>query len=144
MEDWKLFGDARFSLQFKYPSLAPDAEPVETVETQQGGMLRLHVLAPKSREVYFEVCKYDALSAKAEYQRHKEYLLKQFDSLVISELDETMLASLPGYEYTFRWDQGERIVLLVERGSTTYRIIYDPRFPVNLQILSTLEWLNLP
>jgi len=25
-----------------------------------------------------------------------------------------------------------------------YRILYNPRFPVNLQILSTLEWLNLP
>ena len=107
-------------------------------------MLRVHILAPKSREVYFEVSRYDSLSAKAEYQQHKEHLTKQFDPLAISELKETLCASLPGYEYSFEWDHGRRVVLLVERADAMYRIIYNPRFPVNLQILSTMQWLSVP
>jgi hypothetical protein len=107
-------------------------------------MLRVHVLAQVSREVYFEVTKYDSLSPEADYQRHSDALALQFDGLVIAELQESTCASLPAYEYSFEWDQGKRVVILVERGGTTYRIIYNPRFPVNLQILSTLEWLNLP
>ena len=144
MDDWELFDDSRFDLTFKHPSHTTGGEAVERAETAQPGMLRVHILAPKSREVYFEVCRYDSLTTETEYLRHKEHRLKQFNPLVISELDETAVASLPGHTYTFQWNQGERIVLIVERGNITYRIIYNPRFPVNLQILSTLEWLNLP
>ena len=143
MENWRLFRDARFSLQFKYPRLATDGEPVDLVETQQHGMLRVHILAPKSRGVYFEVSKYDLLTAEAEYQHHKKYLLKQFQQLVISKLKETVCASLPASEYTFEWDQGKRNVILVEREDATYRILYNPSFSVNFQILSTMDWLKL-
>ena len=107
-------------------------------------MLRLHILTPRSREVYFEVTKYDSLSAESEYRRHRESLVSQFDSLVIRELQVTVVAAIPAYEYSFEWDLGARVVLLVERGSTTYLIIYNPRSPVNLKILSTVEWLNSP
>jgi hypothetical protein len=144
MEDWLQFSDPRFALQFRYPRLATDGEPVQQVETQQAGMLRMHILAPESREVYFEVTRYDSLSAESEYRRHQDYLVSQFDPIVISELQETVLASMPAYEYSFEWDQGARIVLLVERGPETYRMIYNPRVPVNLQILATIEWLNQP
>lgn len=144
MENWQLFSDSQFALQFKYPILATDGEPVDRAEAQQDGMLRVHILSPKSREVYFEVSKYDLVTAESEYQRHKEYLPKQFHPLTVTELKETLCASFPAYEYTFVWDQGTRTVILVERGGATYRILYNPRFSVNLQILSTLEWLSLP
>ena len=52
-------------------------------------------------------------------------------------------ASLPAYEYTFGWDQGERTVILVARGGAAYSILYNSRSPVNLQILSTVNWLKL-
>jgi hypothetical protein len=143
MNSWQRFDDPRFALQFRYPGEAADGEAVARVETEQAGMLRVHVLAPICREVYFEVTKYDALSAESKYQRHKASLPNQFDPLVISELRETVCASLSGYEYTFEWDQGRRVVLLVERENATYRILYNPGFPVNLKILSTLEWISL-
>ena len=143
MHDWQLFDDSRFTLEFKYPRLATDGEPVEWVETQQAQMLRVHILSPKSREVYFEVSKYGLLTAKSAYQLHKENLTKQFHQLSITELRETHCESLPAYEYTFKWDQGTRTVILVERDNGTYRIPYNPRFSVNLQILSTLQWHNL-
>lgn len=143
MDDWQEFKDSRFAFWFKYPGLATNGEHVDRVETQQDGMLRVHVLSPKSREVYFEVSKYDLLNAESEYQRHKAYLLKQFYPLALTELKETLCGSLPGYEYTFEWEQGIRTVILVERDNATYRILYNPRSPINLQILSTVQWLNL-
>ena len=144
MENWHFFDDSRFALQFKYPARASDGEPVDREETEADGMLRVHILAPKCREVYFEITKYYGLPAAAEYERHKEGLPKQFDRLSITELKETDCASLPAYEYTFEWDQGRRRVLLVERSDATYRILYNPRFPINQQILSTLQWLSVP
>src|SRR5215475_14195977 len=133
MENWQLFRDSQFALQFKYPNVAMDGEPVERVETQQDRMFRVHILSPKSREVYFEVSKYDLLTAESEYQRHKEYLPKQFDSLSITELEETICASLPARAYTFEWYHGTRRVILVERDDATYRILYNPWFSINLQ-----------
>jgi hypothetical protein len=144
MEGWLHFNDPRFALQFQYPVRATDGEPVERVETQFEGMLRVHLLSPIGREVYFEVSKYDSLTAEAEYQRHRESLPKQFDSIAITDMRATTLASLPAYEYTFEWDKGKRTVLLIRDGTVTYRILYNPLFPVNLQILSTFTWLNLP
>ena len=144
MDDWQIFRDPEFALRFKYPTRSTDGEPVDRVETQQEGMLRVHILAPKSREVYFEVTRYDSLPAASEYRLHKEYLANQFQSLAITEVAETVCGSLPAYKYTFQWDQGERVVILVERGEATYRLIYNPRFLINLQILSSVEWLDLP
>lgn len=144
MQPWSLFSDPRFPFQFNYPSVATDGEPVDVLETQEEGRIRVHILAQKSREVYFEVTKYASLSARDEYEIHKDWLQKQFSSLVISSLNETLFASLPAYEYRFEWEQGTRVVILVERDNATYRIIYSPRFPVNKQILSTLLWYDLP
>ena len=144
MEGWQPFSDPRFALQFQYPVRAKGGEPVERVETHLEGMLRVHLLSPIGREVYFEVSRYDSLTAEAEYQRHRESLPKQFDSLAITDMTATTLASLPAYEYTFEWDNGKRTVLLIEHRPVTYRILYNPLFPVNLQILSTIHWLNLP
>lgn len=95
MENWQFFDGSRFALQFNYAARASDGEPVEREETEADAMLRVHVLAPKCREVYFEVTKYYGLPAAAEYECHKEGLPKQFDPLSITELKETGCASLP-------------------------------------------------
>jgi hypothetical protein len=85
----------------------------------------------------------DALSAEEEYQRHREVLPKQFHPLSITDLKDTICASLPAYEYTFEWSEGTRTVILIKRENATYRILINPRSLVNLQILSTVEWLDL-
>jgi len=139
MENWLFFSDPRFALQFQHPRLATDGEPVQREETQREGMLRIHVLAPKCREVYFEVTKYELLTPKDEYRRHTENLPELFEGVQISELKETRCASLPAYEYMFEWEQGTRSVMLVQRGAETYRILFNPRFPINVQIQSTGE-----
>jgi hypothetical protein len=102
------------------------------------------MLAPKSREVYFEVSKYSLVDAEEEYRQHIRSLSEQFQTVTTTELIETVFTSLPAVEYTFEWVSGIRTVILVERSDATYRILYDPRSALNRQILSTVEWLNLP
>lgn len=95
MEYWTIFSDPRFALQLFYPQIGTGGEPVERLDKQQPGMLRVHFLTPKSREVYFELCKYGSLSAVSEYQQHTENLQKLFQKLRLTELVETRCASLP-------------------------------------------------
>ena len=143
VENWQLFRDAQFDLLFRYPRSATDGDPVERVETQREGLFRVHVLSPASRDVYFEVSKYVAISAEEEYRRHQETLSEQSPELLISDLKETVCAFLPAYEYTFKWSEGTRTVILVERENATYRILFNPRYHLNFQILSTVEWPDL-
>ena len=114
------------------------------LESEKPGLFRVHILAPNSREVYFEVSKYSSLEAESEYQQHIRSLSEQFQTIAITELIETVFTSLPASEYTFEWESGIRSVILVEKGDATYRFLYDPRSSINAQILSTVEWLRLP
>jgi hypothetical protein len=76
-----------------------------------------------------------------EYQRHKAYLEKRLalDGFAIIELTDQMLGMLPACQYSFRWDDKQRVAILIQENEVTYRIIYDPRSPINAQILSTIE-----
>lgn len=142
MHSWREFKDSRFALLFKYPGETHQGNSVEKTESRQDEVVRVHFVARDSQEVYFEVTKYGAVPARVEYQQHKQNLEKRFEPFTITELKEIVWKSLPAHEYSFEWNGGARSVLLVERGDGTYRILYDPRSPVNLQVLSTVEWTN--
>ena len=142
MQDWQLFKDSRFSLQFRYPPNTPQGYSVDKSESQQDDALRVHFISRDSQELYFEVTKYSALLARIEYQQHKAELEKRFSELVITESKEISWKSLPAYEYSFEWSKGTRSVILFERNGATYRILYDPRSPLNNQMLSTFEWTD--
>ncbi len=142
MDDWQQFKDARFALQFKYPEVTLHGLVINKAENQQKNSVRVHFASQDSAELYFEVTKYEGLSAKEEYQRHSAVLTAIFDDVVITVLKEIRTASRRAHEYSFEWTEGIRSVILVEIAGTTYRILYDPRSPLNLQILSTLEWIH--
>jgi hypothetical protein len=142
MKSWQLFKDPRFDLLFEYPHLGADGEPVERMEIQNKELLRVHIRTPENRDVYFEISKYRSLTAKGEYQQHKDNLTKRFPEIEMTSLKETNLADVPAYSYSFEWATGSRTVILVERGDGLYRILFNPDQQVNLQILSSLRWLN--
>ena len=140
METWELFANDQFALQFRHPIVTAQGEPVERIESRAEGMLRVHILSPQMRELYFEVPKYPHLPAKLEYQQHKQSLEQRFSEFNISDVKEIAWKSLSAYEYSFEWNEGLRTVILVERKDGTYRILFDPRSPLNLEVWSTLEW----
>ena len=142
IECWHLFTDPRFKLRFNYPATTPEGHAVEKVEEQHDDAVRIHLSSRDSQELYFEVTKYPDLIAREEYERHKAYLEQRFAGFdfAIGELQETSLASRPAHTYTFRWRDAERTVMLIHKDGATYRIIYDPRSPLNAQVLSTVAF----
>jgi hypothetical protein len=142
MDDWQRFKDSQFSLLFKYPEETPQGHFVDKAESLQGESIRIHLASRDSKELYFEVTKYQDLPAQMEYHQYREKLEQRFSELIITELKEMIWKSHPTSEYSFEWKQGARSVLLVRRDDATYRILYDPRSPLNTQILSTIEWID--
>jgi hypothetical protein len=142
MDDWQQFKDSRFSLCFKVPEQTSQGHFVNRAESQQGESIRVHFISMDSKELYFELTKYETLTAQLEYQQPRANLEKRFSEFFITELKEMNWKSHSAYEYSFEWDQGKRSVILVERNIDTYRFLYDPRSPLNLQILSTVEWID--
>jgi hypothetical protein len=142
MQNWQLFDDKRFALQFKYPSKTPQGSLIDRTEGQHDETIRVHFISRDSEELYFEVTKYHGLPPREEYRRHKEELKKRFTELSITDIQEINWKSLPAYEYSFDGPPGRRSVTMFEKNEVTYRILYDPRSPLNLQVLSTVEWID--
>jgi predicted kinase len=137
---WQLFDDSRFDLQFRYPRETSEGNRIEKKERQENEVIRVHLVSRDSQQLYLEVTKYQGLDPKQEYERHKEDLEKRFQELSITDIQAIDWKSLPGYQYSFEWPQGRRSVMVFDRNGSTYRILYDPRSPLNLQVLSTVEW----
>jgi hypothetical protein len=115
---------------------------VDVRETDQADFLRVHLVSNDSQEIYFEVTLYSDLPAQAGYAELEAALKSRFGKDVsISELQNATLAALPVLECAFRWPQGERRVIFVQRGKALYRLLYNPRSPLNKQILATVEFL---
>jgi hypothetical protein len=43
------------------------------------------------------------------------------------------------WTYGFRWERGERVVLLLQVDDDTYRVIHDPRSELNAEVVATLR-----
>lgn len=140
MQDWLHFTDPRFALGFQYPKITHQGHFVEWTESEEKDFVRVHFRSKDSREVYFEITKYQDLSAQMEYQRHKENLEKRPEGFSVTDLKEIRWMSQPAFEYSIKWSQAARVAMLIEAENLTYRILYDPYSPVNVQILLTLQW----
>jgi hypothetical protein len=140
MQNWQHFVYPGFALGFRYPQTTAQGHIVEKVESQTDEAIRVHITSKDSHELYFEITKYINLPAQVEYQEHKEYLENRPGEYVVSDLKEIGWMSQRAYEYSIKWHQGRRVVILMEADNATYRILYDPNSPLNAQILSTLQW----
>ena len=127
-------------LGFQYPETTPQGHFVEVTENQEENIVRAHFRSKDSHEVYFEITKYPNLSAQMEYERHKENLEKKPERVVVTDLKEIRCMVQTAYEYSLRWSRGSRIIRLIEIENVTYRILYDPKSHLNVQMLSTLRW----
>jgi hypothetical protein len=136
--DWQEFARPGFGIRFRYPAVTPRGQAVDRAEDQRGDAERVHLTTPEQPDLYFEVTRFPGLAPRDEYRRHRDYLEQRFGAGSTTELAETRLGRSPAWSYAFRWDQGERSVLLLPVGQDTYRIIYDPRSPLNAEVLATV------
>ncbi|HEU0292503.1 MAG TPA: hypothetical protein VFR47_07190 [Anaerolineales bacterium] len=141
MENWQIFTDPRFLLQFRYPTVTPQGNMVELQEEQTSDLARVHLISRDSQEVYFEVRRYRDLLPQEEYQRHTTYLEQrlELEGFTITGLIDHAVGASPAHQYSFQWDDQQRVAILIQQEHFTYRIIYDPVSPINLQILSTVK-----
>lgn len=113
MQNWQHFTDPRFTLGFQYPQITPHGHLVEKAESQDQDIVRIHFRSKDSHELYFEISRYFDLPEQAEYQRNKESLEKRLEKFSISDLKEIRWMSQQAYEYSFKWHQGARVVILI-------------------------------
>jgi len=129
-------------VEFSYPAVTPKGHAVERTEERtedhRGDMERVHLTSRDSRELYVEVVRFRELAPQDEYLHHRPYLEQRFGADSVTALAETSLREWPAWAYAFRWNEGERSVLLLQVASDTYRIIYDPRSELNAQVIATL------
>ncbi len=135
---WQQFAHPAFRLRFSYPTMTPQGRVVNRADDQRGDTVRVHLTARESQELYVEIIHFPKLSPYQEYVRHRAYLEQRFGVGAITDLTEASLGRWPAWAYAFHWDQGERSVLLLPVDGDTYRIIYDPRSPLNMQVLATV------
>jgi hypothetical protein len=141
---WKHLAREGFGLDFSYPAITPRGQVVERDEEPFiGQYARVHLSSPDRQELYLEVVRFYDLAPQDEYRHHRPHLEERFGADAITELTPTKLGERPAWTYTFRWDEGDRVVersaLLLQAGSDTYRLIYDPRSELTALVISTLR-----
>lgn len=139
---WERLAHPGFRVELSYPAVTPEGHPVERVVERavdhRGDLERVHLTSRDSRELYVEVVRFRGLAPQDEYLNHRAYLEKRFGADAVTALTETSLRERAAWAYAFRWDDGERSVLLLEVAGDTYRIIHDPGSGLNAQVVATL------
>jgi hypothetical protein len=138
MPDWQTFARPGFRLRFSYPTVTPQGRTVARTEDERDGSVRVHLTTHDKQELYFEMTCFPNLSPREEYGRHQPSLEQRFGTGATTALTETTLGSWPAWAYAFRWDQGERSVILLPLDHDTYRILFDPRSPLSSQVIATI------
>jgi hypothetical protein len=131
-EGWHRVRLSELGLTFDYPQRTPGGHAVEFDD------VRVHACSADGDEVYFELSRHLDLTAQAQYEREREFVSSRLGADV-TPLTPTTLASLPAQEFGAVWDGNERRFVLVERGRWLYRVVYDPRSPLNVAVLESIR-----
>lgn len=142
MNNWQIFSNPEFKLQFKYPGPTPKGFAVEKVGNQCDDALRVHISSKESSELYLEIIKFQNLEPKEEYERHKAYLIQNLEGLTITKLQRSQIGPYSAQSYNFTLPARERKVFLLQKGEVTYHIIFDPLSELNHQVITTIEILD--
>ena len=142
---WQRLAQPGLVVELSYPSSTPHGYSVDRVEERveghpvAGDFERVHLTSPGSDELYVEVARFPARTPHDEYATHRPSLEQRFGVDSVTELTETSMRELPSWTYGFRWEEGERAVLLLQVGNDTYRVIYDPRSELSREVIATLS-----
>ncbi len=144
LREWSLLEHPGFRVQLSYPAITPRGCTVERADERveghpvAGDFERVHLASRDSGELYVELVRFPDRSPHDEYGLHRPHLIERFGEDAVTPLAETTLGERPAWSYSFRWDDGERAVLLLSVARDTYRVIYDPRSELNERVLRTL------
>ena len=131
---WQEFTLPGFGLRLHYPTSASDGDPVRMDDA------RFHFRTMSSPEIYFEVSRHLGRGAREFYEREAAAIRRADPHVTISEPVDTSFAGSDALRFVVTFTDRERAFTLVERGGYLYRVIYDPRSAVNLDIMATIEF----
>jgi hypothetical protein len=132
-QNWQTLSLPGFAVQFQYPQTTPNGYDVEMDD------IRVHFRSHGSEEAYFEISRHVRRTAAEVYEREQSFVTSQLEEGEASPLRASTFGMQPAQEFTIRWVGGERVVILLERQEYVYRFVYDPRSPLNHQVLATVE-----
>ena len=130
---WEELRLSNFGLTLQYPTSTPSGQQVRFDD------IRLHAQSEDGTEVYFEVTRHLNMPAASLYEKERDSLISLRQAMV-TDLSKTNLAGLPAHEYAFTWNCNERNIFLVEQAEWLYRVIYDPRSPINVEIVGSIQF----
>ena len=142
--EWSQLKHPSFRVHLSYPAITPRGRVVERTDERveshpiAGDFERVHLVSADSGELYVELVRFPDRSPHDEYRLHRPSLIERFGEDAVTALTETTFGDWPAWSYSFRWDDGERAVLLLSVSRDTYRVIYDPRSELNDRVLRTL------
>ncbi len=144
LREWSRLEHPGFRVQLSYPAMTPQGHIVERADERveghpvAGDFERVHLASRDSGELYVDFVRFPNRSPHDEYRTHRPHLVERFGEGAVTALTETTFGEWPAWSYSFRWDDGERAVLLLRVSQDTYRVIYDPRSELNERVLGTL------
>jgi hypothetical protein len=141
--DWHTFADPAFILTFKYPAITPQGYETDVKRIPLGEAVRVHLTSQPSKEIYFEVTRYPYVPVTHAYAHLKDDVKTRLKARVWM-LAPTMFSGLPAFQFAFEWETSQRSVVFIPQGEALYRVLFDSRSEINMQIASTVEfWADL-
>jgi len=132
--EWQDFSIPNMGLRLRYPQHATDGEPVEMDD------VRAHFRTMDSTQVYFEVSRHTGTTARDLIARETGVIRRAEPKVQITEPAPILFAGHDALRFTVTFPDRERIFTIVERGAYVYRVVYDPRSPINEEIVETVEF----
>ena len=129
---WQRVELPEVGLAFGYPRSTPKGQAVELDD------VRVHARSVDGEEAYFELSRHLDATALLRYESERDFVVARYGAEV-TPLTATSLDGLPAQEFTVSWGDTVRRFVLVERGRWLYRVVYDPRSPLNLAVLETIR-----
>lgn len=136
--------DTEHGYSVSIPPTTPDGQPVATQTGERGGLHLVHAESPDLSTLYFEVAAYPDLRNHAELaEGQRRFLTDQSADVELSETRELAIGCLAGTGFDVRGTlQGrwkERRFFFVDGPTRTYRIVHDPRSPLNERVFASLQ-----
>jgi len=131
-DGWQHVDLPEVGLAFGYPRRTPNGQAVELDD------VRVHARSEDGEEAYFELSRHLGATALRRYEDERDFLVARYGAEV-TPLTATTLDGLPAQEFTAAFGDTLRRFVLVERGRWFYRVVYDPRSPLNLAVLETIR-----
>jgi hypothetical protein len=100
--------------------------------------VRLDAQSGVRGEAYFELSRHLEVTARAMYEREREFLVARYGADV-TPLAATTLDGKPAYEFSAGFGDTVRTFVLVERERWLYRVVHDPRSTLNHDVLETIR-----